>query len=524
MNEVRTVTASAAIYNAAGTLLNTYTQANNIISINIQRVGENTKFFGFIVNQRLNLHLLDTARQITINSSNRIVITLTSTEGTSATYPTFFVTEVNRDENTNELSITGYDLLYKANNILVSELTLTKPYTILDFATAAASALGTTISAPSTETCWALSYTNGANFGGSEKLTEAITAVAEATQTICYIDSNNVLTFKRLQPNNAPVQFTKDNYFTFKQRANKRLSKIMSVTELGDNVEAHTVADGSTQYVYDNPFWVLREDLGEVLEDAIERIGGLTIAQTDIKARGILGTSIGDYYSIVCKNNTLAYGYIVDDILDYDGGLVERLQWAFEREDEESTPSNPSSLGEALNTTFARVDKQAQTIDILAQQERENEGNIAAIQLTTDSISSAVKEVRDTTQDNIDAINNLSGSMAALENEVATKVTAQQMDIAVRSIIGEGVDKVTTETGFTFDNSGLSIHKTGSDIETTITENGMEVSVSNTTMLVANSEGVDAKNLHATTYLIIGNNARFEDYRGDRTACFYIGD
>ena len=45
-------------------------------------------------------------------------------------------------------------------------------------------------------------------------------------------------------------------------------------------------------------------------------------------------------------------------------------------------------------------------------------------------------------------------------------------------------------------------------------------------MLTANNQGVDAKNLHATTYLIIGGNSRMEDFvenGNKRTAVFWIG-
>jgi len=43
---------------------------------------------------------------------------------------------------------------------------------------------------------------------------------------------------------------------------------------------------------------------------------------------------------------------------------------------------------------------------------------------------------------------------------------------------------------------------------------------------VANKDGVDAKDLHAKTYLIIGEGegrSRFEDYSPNRTGCFWIG-
>ena len=45
-------------------------------------------------------------------------------------------------------------------------------------------------------------------------------------------------------------------------------------------------------------------------------------------------------------------------------------------------------------------------------------------------------------------------------------------------------------------------------------------------VLVADHDGVKAEDLHATTYLIIGKNSRFEDYKSglqQRTGCFWIG-
>ena len=48
----------------------------------------------------------------------------------------------------------------------------------------------------------------------------------------------------------------------------------------------------------------------------------------------------------------------------------------------------------------------------------------------------------------------------------------------------------------------------------------------NDVVLTANNQGVDAKNLHATTYLIIGGNSRMESVTEDgtkRTAVFWIG-
>ena len=59
---------------------------------------------------------------------------------------------------------------------------------------------------------------------------------------------------------------------------------------------------------------------------------------------------------------------------------------------------------------------------------------------------------------------------------------------------------------------------------TQITEDGMIVSRSSGEVLTADNKGVKAENLHATTYLIVGVNSRFENYdNGSRTGCFWIG-
>lgn len=85
------------------------------------------------------------------------------------------------------------------------------------------------------------------------------------------------------------------------------------------------------------------------------------------------------------------------------------------------------------------------------------------------------------------------------------------------------VNEVTTTTGFTLDASGLTVAKSGTELATLITEDGMYVKNGKTHVLTANQHGVDARNLHADTYLIIGDNSRFEDYGQNRTACFYVG-
>lgn len=152
--------------------------------------------------------------------------------------------------------------------------------------------------------------------------------------------------------------------------------------------------------------------------------------------------------------------------------------------------------------------------------------SLSSLDIKTDNITARVSEIRTITESSLDAVNK---DIMSLSNEVSTKMTSTDFEINVREIIQEnGSSKVITEeTGYTFDKTGLTIDKTDSETKTQITEDGMTVyqkdGDAESAVLTANSTGVDAKNLHATTYLIVGNRSRFENFGSNRTGCFWIG-
>lgn len=204
--------------------------------------------------------------------------------------------------------------------------------------------------------------------------------------------------------------------------------------------------------------------------------------------------------------------------------LYGAKQWSY-TDNEEETEANPTTIGEAIKYTFARVDKANKQIDIVASEASANKEAIAAINVNTESISATVETLKQDTQDALDTIGE---DVASVKSKVETVVTAEAVNIAIQEEISKGVAKVTTATGFTFDNEGLTVSKSDSEIKTQITEDGMSVYKNEEEVLTANNEGVKAANLHATTYLIIGNYSRFEDYTNTegeaRTGCFWIGD
>ena len=526
---VRHIAAKVELYEGS-TLVNSYTYSDELISIDIVRIGDETKFFGYGVCQKANIQLRDVERKINITTANsfKIYFKQINIDDYISNFPTFYVSEVHRDENTNQLSITAYDALYNAANHTVSELGITD-YNVIDFTNGISQLLGigssvSGINLSFAEECFTRHYAEGANFEGTETLRAALDAIAENIQAIYYVTAENSLMLKRLDISGEPaLTIGKADYITLQSKENRRLTTLVHATELGDNVSVNTGAIGSTQYVRDNPFWDLRNDIDSILNNAIEVIGGLTINQFTCSWRGNYLLDIGDKIAVVTKDDNTIISYVLNDTISYTGGLTETTSWNY-AENETETAANPSTIGDALKQTVARVDKVNKEITLRVESIAEaNEKAISTLQVNTDGIALSVEELIATTNNAIEGANE---SIADLYDKVALTMSAEDVNIAIQSLqedIDNGVDKVQTSTGFTFNEEGLTIEKTDREMKTQITENGMTVYKNNEAILTANNVGVDAVNLHATTYLIIGNNSRFEDMGSNRTGCFWIG-
>lgn len=140
---------------------------------------------------------------------------------------------------------------------------------------------------------------------------------------------------------------------------------------------------------------------------------------------------------------------------------------------------------------------------------------------------------RDTEQIVMEAKEELSASITDVDEKVVDvskkvemKLDADAVSIIVEKEIANGVDRVETKSGYTFDADGLNISKSGEEITNQLTHKGMYVTKKNGNVLVADKNGVEAINLHAKNYLIVGKDdgrSRFEDYGINRTGCFWIG-
>lgn len=234
-----------------------------------------------------------------------------------------------------------------------------------------------------------------------------------------------------------------------------------------------------------------REDF---IDDLFDRLKGLTFYTYELESYGIGYLELYDLFTMKTHDDKEYRCLFLYDNLEITQGLSENTK-ADLPEETETNYKVASESDRVLNKTILQVDKQDQ--------------EIRALITSTQNMSGEMDGVID--------------GYKSLTQQLEQTMTATQVQTLISETISNGVDSVTTSTGYTLDKDGLHIAKTGEEMENLLDNTGMYVNRDNENILTANNEGVNAINLTARQYLTIGDNSRFEDYKTNRTACFHVG-
>lgn len=510
----REVTGGVQVYNGSS-VTDTLLPSGKLASFTIENSAPQGKFFGFAVSQKLTIELIE-QRSMAKGTKLQPYLAIKDNNDYPA-LPYFYVDSVEIDSVNNKTKITAYDAIYFASKQQIGDISIEYPISLFGYATAVCGALNCVCSAAMPVNPDLTQET--VNTDGTETLQEILAAIAEASGTICKCSSANTIEFKQLSktPQDTILPAT---YFNFTAQEPIKLTKIASVTQLGDNYISGE-EEGFTQTIWDNPFLELRTDITTLLDNLQAALCPSYMMPYTLESRGNPYYEIGDcitIYTALGEKNI----YWFNETLQYTGGLRSKTSW--EAGEDEKPEANPSNLGDALKNTYAKVDKVNNEITIVSGSSSENAAAIAALRMNTESISASVTNLREATEGGLNTIHE---DIVDLTTKVEATMTSEAVDLKIQSAMANGVDTVTTSTGFTFNEEGLTVSKTGSEMTTRIDEDGMSVYRDNTEVLTADNQGVIAYNLHAKNYLIMGEYSRFEDYTSTsgeaRTGCFWIG-
>ena len=413
--------------------------ATYLKSFEIQRIAEDSKFFGQVVKHRVNLKMFPHSSR---DYHEMVSFTLGLYDGeTSLTiYPyNFYPTEINYDEVNKVYSITAYDKIQELENHTISEISITAPYTIKQLIDAIQSQFidrfNTATLINIDNNLSSLSYAEGANFEPTETIVDCLRYIAEVLNAVCYMGAGG-LVFKRLDKDGAAAgTITKSDYFQLKAGNNKRLGKIIFSSELGDNIEASTVAAGSTQVLYDNPFLNMRDDQQDIVDLMLADCGGLLIGTFELEWRANLYYNIGDKLQIELADNQCLTTYLLDEVITFDGSLKSKLRFFWDSNKETTVQANPSTLGEVIKNTYAKVDKVNKQIELVANEVEADTSRISALEISTSGITASVAAITSSVAANATNISAISSSVATNISDIAQlKIDRSAIELSVSNL------------------------------------------------------------------------------------------
>jgi hypothetical protein len=403
-------------------------------------------------------------------------------------YGTYIIKGTEKDEEKQTIKIECYDFMLQSMIPYDLALDYTQGVTVKDFLDAICDRFG-----------WVKGYTTFHNcdvlideekYEVSDTFRDALDDIAEvAGGMIGFVD--DALTVIYPTSSGEVIDEESLKSLTIGKKFGPVNSVVLSRTPQEDNIykqDADSItANGMTEIRIENN-QIIDTHREDFMDGICEALFGLSFELYELESFGIGYLNFGEFFAIKTADGVEHKVLMLCDDLQITQGLNETSKL----EEPSVTATDYTAASETdktLRRTIIRVDKQNNRISALAER--------------TDT---------------------LEGGLADVKKTAELAITPENVDIKITEAIN-GIDGASVkETGYTFDKNGLNIHKDGEEIHNTLDNKGMYVRRNNDDILVADKDGVNAINLTARKYLIVGNNARFEDYTSNRTACFYTAE
>lgn len=355
---------------------------------------------------------------------------------------------------------------------------------------------------------------------------EYIGYIAESAGCFACIDREGKLCFREFYQDETEIPL--EMFGEYKWGEEFKISKV----SYEDGLRSFKLGDDTR-----NNLWINQENMYIVDEEQIQniynKIKGLIANTFEGKTVIDPAIDIGDKIVIDGKN------VIYQGEMSLEGKFIAQISSKIQIKQKEETTVKKESQKVVNRRVQSRIDQAEGTIKQLVEETTENSKKITKHEQDIDKITNTVSTNTTNINNNYQEIINKLGDKAqkddviSLENKVETIQNDTEYAIKVsEDIQTNGVSKVKTETGYTFDNDGLKIEKTNAKTKSKLNEAGLEINdatgSSEESLLFAGYDEkigetiVKSKNMTVEKYLTVGTYSRIEDYE-EGTGVFWIG-
>ena len=461
-----------------GGLTSEYGYANKLQSIEQEVSAVKGKMFGAVVSYKSTIKLIDVKNVVQINvgakASPQIGI-----NGELLPMTPVYISSNTFDEVKGIRTLIGEDAIGFTDKYIWNDIKndLGATFIIQDVFAAIANKIGTEFMITGELPNINAVYTKATfNVNGDETLRQILTAAAEATGAMVFINGNGKMEIKMLS-NTIALAIDKNTQFDLSTEPSSSLSGIISINELNDMI---SVGNNSSyvSVISVNPFIDPTDDSSqEKLQNLFVKYQGNTFYPYKLKWRGNPALEIGDKIRLTLRDGSVIDTWYLGEKVKYTGGMSAESSW--EADESEKPEVGSQTIADTTRRTMAKVDKANQKITLLTEASGEQGQKISQLEVSLDGIRTEVSEVSNTAN-------------GAMTKATTVEQTVDGLKVQVTEANGKA-DKADKNAAAAVTKANeLEITVDGYDARITAAEGKADNAVTKTTELTATVNGISS--------------------------------
>ena len=461
-----------------GGLTSEYGYANKLQSIEQEVSAVKGKMFGAVVSYKSTIKLIDVKNVVQVNvgakASPQIGIS-----GELLPMTPVYISSNTFDEVKGIRTLIGEDAIGFTDKYIWNDIKgdLGNTFTIQDVFAAIASKIGTEFMITGELPNINAVYTKATfNVNGDETLRQILTAAAEATGAMVFINGNGKMEIKMLS-NTIALAIDKNTQFNLSTEPSSSLSGIISINELNDMI---SVGNNSSYVavISVNPFIDPTDDSSQgKLQNLFVKCQGNTFYPYKLKWRGNPALEIGDKIRLTLRDGSTIDTWYLGEKVKYTGGMSAESSW--EADESEKPEVGSQTISDTTRRTMAKVDKANQKITLLTEASGEQGQKISQLEVSLDGIRTEVSEVSNTAN-------------GAMTKATTVEQTVDGLKVQVTEANGKADNADKNAAAAVTKANELEITVNGYDARITAAEGNASTAVTKTTELSATVDGISS--------------------------------